>query len=128
LNSPNQKNALAELICQVQLGCPGAYEAVMRRFQDMAVGYAYATLADWDLAEDVAQEAFIQAYYRLPELRQPAAFPGWFRRIVFTQIHRQLRRNKVKMVSLDQIADIQTVRQNLCPCMRKIRLSGETAG
>lgn len=112
MNSLNNTDPLSNLIYQVQLGAPGAYEAVMQRFQDMAVGYAYASLADWDLAEDVAQEAFIQAYYRLPELRQPAAFPGWFRRIVFTQIHRHLRQKKATTVSLEQAVDIQNASQN----------------
>ena len=108
----NKKDTLSDLIYQVQLGYPRAYETIMQRFQDMAVGYAYASLADWDAAEDVAQEAFIQAYYRLPELRQPAAFPGWFRRIVFTQIHRHLRQDKVKTVSLEQAMEIPNVSQN----------------
>jgi len=32
-------------------------------------------LADSHEAEDVAQEAFIEAYLNLPKLREPAAFP-----------------------------------------------------
>lgn len=109
MKNKNNSNTLSHLIYQVQLGQPRAYEDLIRRFQDMAVGYAYASLGDWDLAEDIAQESFIQAYYRLPELRQPQAFPGWFRRIVFSQIHRHLRQNKVKTVSLEQAIGVQTI-------------------
>ena len=60
---------LTGLIAQVKLGDKRAYEPIVRRFQDMAVAYGYATLGDWQLAEDAAQEAFIAAYCELPALR-----------------------------------------------------------
>ena len=43
----------------------------------MAVGYAYAIIGDFQLAEDAAQEAFVGAWLDLPRLREPAAFAGW---------------------------------------------------
>ena len=49
---------LTGLIARVKLGDKRAYEPIVRRFQDMAVAYGYATLGDWQLAEDAAQEAF----------------------------------------------------------------------
>ncbi len=73
---------LATLIRQVQHGNLDAYEPIVRRFQDMAVGYGYARMGDMHLAEDAAQEAFITAYLALPSLQEPAAFPGWFRQIM----------------------------------------------
>lgn len=86
-------NDLAALVTRAQHGDAEAYETLVRRFQDMAVGYSYAVLGDLQLAEDAAQEAFIAAYYDLGALREPAAFPGWFRRIVFKYADR-LRRGK----------------------------------
>jgi hypothetical protein len=53
---------LVTLIAAVRSGETCAYEPVVRRFQDMAVAYAFALLGDWQLAEDAAQEAFIAAY------------------------------------------------------------------
>ena len=72
----------------------------------MAVGYAYSVLGDWQQAEDAAQEAFIRAYYSLHSLRDAAAFPGWFRRIVFTESNRTLRSRRSLTVSLDQVAEV----------------------
>ena len=60
-----------------------AFACIVREFQDMAVGYAYSVLGDLGLAEDAAQEAFIEAYENLAKLRKPEAFAGWFRKIVF---------------------------------------------
>jgi DNA-directed RNA polymerase specialized sigma24 family protein len=44
---------------------------------------SYSLLGDFHLAEDAAQEAFIRAFADLQRLRNPEAFAGWFRRIVF---------------------------------------------
>ena len=38
-----------------------AFGEIVRRFQDMAYGCAYAVLGDFHLAEDAAQEAFLAA-------------------------------------------------------------------
>ncbi|MDE2637589.1 MAG: sigma-70 family RNA polymerase sigma factor [Chloroflexota bacterium] len=97
---------LTGLIVAARKGDNDAYEAVVRRFQDLAVGYAYALLGDWQEAEDAAQEAFIAAWIGLIKLRNAAAFPGWFRRIVYTQAHRRLRARRPELVSLEQVAEI----------------------
>ena len=96
---------LATLIRQVQQGNPDAYEPIVRRFQDMAVGYSYARLGDVHLAEDAAQEAFLTAYIALPSLQEPAAFPGWFRRIVMKHIDR-IQRKRRSMLRLDLLAHV----------------------
>ena len=67
----------------------------------MAYGYAYSILGDFHLAEDAAQEAFIQAYRDLPKLRRPEAFPGWFRLIVFKQSDRLARRRRGPLAPFD---------------------------
>ncbi len=95
---------LCALIMRIQAGDRNAYTSVVQRFQDMAVGYAYSILGDMHLAEEAAQEAFIDAYFALTALREPAAFPGWFRRIVHTKIHRLHRDKRRQARSLEQIA------------------------
>ena len=78
-----------------------SYGEIVRRFQDMAYGYAYSVLGDFHQAEDAAQEAFIEAYRCLSNLREPAAFPGWFRRIVFKHCDRMTRGRQRPAVSVD---------------------------
>jgi len=63
---------LGTLIERAQAGDVEAYGEIVRRFQDMAYGYAYSFLGDFHLAQD----AFVQAYRDLTALREPAAFPG----------------------------------------------------
>jgi len=97
---------LARLVGRARCGDLDAFAQIVRRFQDMAHGYAYAMLGDFHLAEDAAQEAFINAYLKLPDLREPAAFAPWFRRIVFKHCDRITRRKEVKTVPLDEATPV----------------------
>jgi RNA polymerase sigma factor (sigma-70 family) len=98
-------DALEEIVARAREGDAEAFGVVVRRFQDMAVGYGYSLLHDFHLAEDAAQDAFFEAYRTLPQLREPAAFAGWFRRIVFKQCDRITRRRLIATVPLDATAE-----------------------
>ena len=103
-------DALTTLVSSAQAGDLDAFGQVVERFQRMAYAVAYTMLGDAHLAEDVAQEAFIEAYICLPKLREPAAFPGWFRRIVHKRGDRLVRGKGPALLSLEsagqQIADM----------------------
>jgi RNA polymerase sigma factor (sigma-70 family) len=97
---------LAEMVSNVeraQLGNAEAFEWLVKRFQDMAYGYAFALLGDYALAEDAVQEAFIEAFRSLPDLREARAFPAWFKRIVYKYCDRYLRSKDVQIVNLDEV-------------------------
>jgi RNA polymerase sigma factor (sigma-70 family) len=95
---------LKSLVVRAQAGDLEAYGEVVRRFQDLAYGYAYSVLGDFHLAEDAAQEAFIEAYRCLANLREPAAFPGWFRRIVFKHCDRITRQRLLEEGAAGEVA------------------------
>src|SRR5262245_14876244 len=78
-----------------------AFGELVLRFQNMAYGYAYAVLGDSYLAQEAAQEAFVTAYERLQQLREPSAFPGWLRRIVLTQSNRLVRGKRIAAESIE---------------------------
>jgi RNA polymerase sigma factor (sigma-70 family) len=80
-----------------------AFGELVVRFQDMAYGYAYAILGDRGLAQDAAQEAFVTAYQNLDQLREPKAFSGWLRRIVFTRCTRMTRGQRAREQSLETV-------------------------
>src|SRR5687767_5936480 len=105
-------DALEPIVLRARDGDSDAYATIVRRFQDMAVGYSYSMLRDFHLAEDASQEAFFEAYRTLASLREPAAFPGWFRRIVFKQCDRILRREKAITVSLEESGEPASSRED----------------
>ncbi len=99
---------LAALVSAAQQGDKSAFNQVVLRFQDMAYATAYAMLHDAGLAQDAAQEALIDAYLSLANLREPAAFPGWFRRIVVKHADRQIRRKRTATIPLEQTFDLRS--------------------
>jgi RNA polymerase sigma factor (sigma-70 family) len=77
-----------------------AFAEIVTRFQHMAFGYALSFVRDLGQAEDIVQEAFVAAWYALPRLADPAAFPGWLRGIVRHHAHRVLRRKHLEALPL----------------------------
>jgi RNA polymerase sigma factor (sigma-70 family) len=92
---------IAHLVESAQAGDSAAYEALIQRFQPMAYATAYRYLQDHHLAQDIVQEAVIEALVHLSQLKEPSAFPGWFRQIVFRQCTRMLRQPTVPSLSLE---------------------------
>ena len=82
---------IAEIVQAARGGELRAWERLVEAFQDMAVGLALGRLGDFDAAHEAAQEAFALALERIEQLREPAAFPGWFAAIVRTACSRRLR-------------------------------------
>ncbi len=96
---------LSVLVEAAQSGDSEAYDALLQRFQQMAYATAYRYLGDHHLAQDVVQEAMIVAFMHLQELKEPGAFPGWFRQIVFRQCTRALRQTTFWCTSLEAVND-----------------------
>ena len=59
-----------DIVRLAQKGDLEAYGILVKRFQDMAYGYAYARLNDAHLAEDVAQEAFVEGFQQIAHLHE----------------------------------------------------------
>ena len=85
---------LHELLARCRRGDEDAVETLVSRFRNYAYDLAKAIVEDDHLAEDAVQEAFMAAISRLQDLRDPDAFPGWFRQVVRTQANRVARRRR----------------------------------
>ena len=96
----------APLVERARGGDLDAFERVVQRYQSTAIAYAFSILSDYHAAEDAAQEAFVSAWRNFDSLRDPTAFQGWLRRLVFTQCNRQQRRKTVKTVDFEDYRDV----------------------
>lgn len=99
-------DSLDSLVRAAQEGEDEAFNQIVERFQDMAYASAYALIEDMQLAQDIAQEAFLEAYLNVAKLREPAAFPGWFRHIIFKQADRLTRGKHLATRPLEEITDV----------------------
>jgi len=101
-----KKETITALVRAAQQGDEFAFTELVRAFQDIAVAYATSILGDYHLAEDAAQEAFVEAYRELPNLREPAAFAAWFRLIAFKHCDRLTRRKQFPITGLEAALEV----------------------
>jgi len=69
-----------------------AFAQLVSESQHMAFGLALSSLRDHDDAKDAAQDAFVTAWHRLGQLRDPAAFTPWLKAIVATAVSQRRRK------------------------------------
>jgi RNA polymerase sigma factor (sigma-70 family) len=100
------KEKVTALVRAAQTGDNFAFAELVCSYQDIAVAYAASILRDYHLAEDAAQEAFVEAYKELPSLREPAAFAAWFRTIIFKHCDRLTRRKRHRVTDLDAALEV----------------------
>ena len=58
-------------------------------------------------AEDVLQDAFLDAFQKIHDFRQTSTFGAWLKQIVVNRALNQLRNRKVQLVDIEEIIDIQ---------------------
>ncbi len=65
-----------QLVGRVRSGDREAFGDLVGRYRDMVYGLGYHLTNDFEEARDLAQEAFVQAYLKLGQLRDPDRFSG----------------------------------------------------
>lgn len=71
----------SELVERVLRGDRDAYGSLVRRHQQLVHRHAAGMGLDHDTCADVVQDAFVRAYTRLDDCREPAHFRAWLLRI-----------------------------------------------
>lgn len=89
-----QMTSDAELFADAIAGGPEAFAPIVDRYQDAVFGIALARLRDFHRAEDVAQQAFVEAFERLGTLRDPSRLGAWLRSIAIHHCIDHLRRRR----------------------------------
>jgi RNA polymerase sigma-70 factor (ECF subfamily) len=93
---------LDDLVEAARAGDRLAFEQLLERDAPIAYRAALAVLRSPTDAEDALQEAVLRAWQRLPQLRDPAGWTAWFRRIaVRAAIDHARRGYHVREVILD---------------------------
>jgi RNA polymerase sigma-70 factor (ECF subfamily) len=67
----------ATLVVRARDGDLAAFEALVHRYQKRIYQLALRMTRNSGDAEDIAQEVFLTAWRRLPEIQRDAAFSGW---------------------------------------------------
>jgi RNA polymerase sigma-70 factor, ECF subfamily len=89
------ESSVGDLVLQAQSGDRSAMDQLYCRFQQHVLSIAYKRLGNWDEAQELSQDVFIQAFRRLNQLQAPEAFAGWLRQIVHRMAINRLTRRQM---------------------------------
>ena len=95
----NQKDI--NLLNGIRSGDKSAFKELINRHKDYAFTVAYRILNNREDAEEVAQDAFMQAFGALKSFNAESKFTTWFYRIVFNAALMQQRKNKVVSIDIE---------------------------
>ncbi len=95
----------ALLIAKAQKGDRDAFGELVRHHHPGVVNVVYRMCGDVELAEDAAQDAFIQAWLHLPSFRPGTSLRNWIYRIAVNAALDVLRREpKTPLVDLETLS------------------------
>jgi len=97
----------ADLVQRALQGDGEAFSSLVGRYQYPVYGICLSLVGDFDVAEDMAQEAFIKAYLHLDGLDTPARFGNWLRIIAANECRLHLRRSRPGLVPVGQIRETE---------------------
>ncbi len=92
LPDPAAATADADLVAATLGGDRAAFERIVERYQRLLCSLAYSALGDVRASEDAAQEAFVAAWTKLGELREPAKLRPWLCAILRSKVSHHRRR------------------------------------
>src|ERR1041384_7670197 len=84
----------AELVQAARRGDKHAFVEIVARHQAMVCGVALGVLGDFAASEDAGQEAFLTAWRKLHELREPERLRAWLAQIARNAALGHLRRTR----------------------------------
>ena len=91
----------SQLIDMVLAGDKNAFGKLMKKYQGAVYGLAFHLVKNFTDAQDLTQEAFIEAYRCLPNLKDKAKFASWLHGITANVCKMWLRKQKGKVISLN---------------------------
>jgi RNA polymerase sigma factor (sigma-70 family) len=116
----------SQVVEQAQGGDARAFGVLVQRYQEAAFHLAYVIVGEAHEAEDVAQDAFVKAYFGLPRFRVDAPFRPWLMQIVANEARNRRRAaGRREHMKLRVAADQRIVASGAAPSPEAIALADE---
>jgi len=91
-----------QLIRKILSGDDAAFSNLVEKYQNSVHALIWRQIGDYHYAEDIMQDAFLQAYQKLSTLKNPNQFAGWLyviaNRLCIDWLRKQKRRQEQKLV------------------------------
>ncbi len=98
-----------QLMLRLKSGEKQAFTALVERYRDRMVSYAYRMVGNAELAQDVAQETFVRVYKSAGTFRDDGRFSPWLYKIASNVClsERAKRAKEALNVDFDSLEDTQ---------------------
>jgi len=100
-------NKHAEIIDRCVQGDQKAFYEIYNLYSKAMYNICYRILGVQEVAEDVLQEAFVNAFQNIRSYQRRASFGAWLKKIVVNKAISYLRKQQVEMVELDDRIDFK---------------------
>ena len=107
---------------RVLQGESAAFEGIVRRWQKPLLNLAWRSCRRRELAEDMAQEAFLKIFRSLDRWRADSTFGTWVFAIAINHYRSRLRRTPLEILGIETARDLPDPRSKL-----EDRLAGDSA-
>lgn len=98
----------AELVARTLAGSEAAFAELVDRYNDLLCRHAQRMLGRADDADDVVQSAWIKAFRRLRQCRDPERFGAWVFRIAANGCKDALKAERREVVPLDAVGELRS--------------------
>ncbi len=99
----------AHLVTQSQLGDTEAFGMLVERYEKAVYATAYYYVGRYGAAEDITQDAFLDAYRGLGRLREPSVFGPWLKELTCRTAANWLRKHARKLQNETPLPHRRTV-------------------
>ncbi len=91
-----------ELVERCKRGDPASYEALYQRYAKAMYNTSLRIVNNSGDAEDVLQEAFLDAFRSLNDFHYRSTFGAWLKKIVINKSINTLRKRKMDIIEIDE--------------------------
>ena len=110
-------NSSEETLARARVGDQAAFADIVRGHQAMVFSLARHFLRDHAVAEEVAQEVFLELYRHLDSIESPDHLRHWLRKVASNRCIDHARRSKRPHVGLDEVAEIASDQRQSDPIL-----------
>lgn len=100
-------NIHADIIERCKSGDQKAFFEIYKLYSKAMFNVSYRIVGSQEVAEDVLQESFVNAFQHIKSYKGTATFGAWLKRIVVNKAISQLRKNQLEVVMIDDNFDVK---------------------
>ena len=90
-----------QLIHKILTGDDNAFNALVEKHQKNVHALVWRKVGDFHYAEEITQDTFLKAYYKLGTLKDPRSFSGWVYKIATRQCVLFQRKKRIQTQPLE---------------------------